>query len=295
MSIPIKQYYYLMSDEHDKVYNILPYNYSICRAKSVQPSYKNYMINIILTIIKEYEKRPIFDFIENRLNRDDYLIVLMDEQILPAFFTSDGYLCINISILGTNLLTMDSKSLFTLFLHGFILRECMILAKTDKFKAIEYDISDFFYAVLIKLFRKKQGLAVSDKLMKDLRFLCALYTLVSLFGYDMNNQTINKISSALYYKPTDLKLNYDFSNPIEFFDCIRYNNIMSISSNIFVYEVVRRFDEYSVAIFEDVCRFVSMCTTLYLTGSSLFSGFWTQIRKDIIDKVSNFYLETTLR
>jgi len=288
MSIPIKEYYILLeTQDSNKVYNIVPFSYSTYKSFSLTNNELDFVKRSISMVLEPLKSDISFGYLLNQIQKDDYLVVRSND-FLPAVFTSDGILVINFSVLSNeNVSMIPTKVLITLFLYSFYLRKTVELALKNKLYGLEGLVSEFFYSLFVKLFRKKQGLVGFDELLKQLKFFCSLYVFVSLFGYEYDKKLVLKLASACMVDPTKLKLDYDLSDPREFFKCLNDNSIMSISSMLFTSELVQRFDVYSIVTFEDVCRFIAH--TISVGGSSLlFSKRWLEIRSDVLQKIIQY-------
>lgn len=143
----------------------------------------------------------------------------------------------------------------------------------------------FYFNVFMNMYGKKAGLTGSPELVNKLRYLVYMYTYSGIFGIELTKNIKNKVSSFLFTNQDRLKLDYDFSNIIEFLKCIKDNGIIAISENKFATDAIKIDGIESLPMYEDISRLFATLVATTIKGNSVFSNYWAKKSKTIYDKM----------
>jgi len=225
-------------------------------------------------------------------NLKNVLVINMPDYPLPGFCTGNFIPVVNVAVFNvTHLSDFRSPDVYSSYLYA------LSFTKYVKDKSIKDSLEDqvalFIFNTFMNMFGKKSGLVGSfSSLTPKLRFIISMYVHERMFGYKIDDRFRSKVSSFLNIKYEDLKLNYDFSNPVDFLHCIKDNNIMSISENKFSSDLIKVSNVVSIPMFEDVSRLFSTIIASSIKGNNIFSNYWMKKSKDIYDKMYFYGLES---
>ena len=264
------------------------------QTKSPAKSYRQYVINKedsihMFELLKGFARNrnhPLGKFLERKFK--ECIIIDYPEYPLPAFVSSDGITMINIDSFPSKSITDFSPfDIYSIFLYGISLNE-FITNKPFKKEIIPH-IEAFLFAVFIKLYGKKAGLTGSYRnLIVKIRFLINLYVESGMYGNELNVGLIRKISSELFFDPSDIKYEYDFSNTTEFLKSIRDNDIIPISENSFSQNIIARGKIISLPMFEDISRLFATLIASTIQGNRLFPTVWGKMIPPVFNKLYTF-------
>lgn len=279
----VKEQFELIYGKQGQVYNVVPVNSTTLDAFEIPPEDSQYLRNLAKMHIRS--KREVGnEFVASHLDLCKF--VRMKEYPLPAFVSKDGYGFINLSVLPSDDPSDYAPTdMYALYLYTTTLTT--FISKKAVPDGIEEQVSAFIFAIFMKIFRKKSGLAGARDLIPKLAFLISLYVHVGLFGHPDSERDRRRIASALYTTIDDLKLDFDFSSTSEFLKAINDNSIVSISNNKFSTEIINRGDIASLPMFEDISRFFSALLASTIPGSRIFSNTWSKIRPDLFNTLIN--------
>ena len=138
----------------------------------------------------------------------------------------------------------------------------------------------------MKFYGKKSGLVGSHSdLMPKLRYLITLYVHCGMLGNPDNARIRRRIASSMYSTFDDMLLDFDFTTIDGMLTAINKNRIISISLNTFSNQVVRYGGIQSLPMFEDITRFYTTLLAGTVSGSKIFSSYWSKILPKLHDRL----------
>ena len=279
----VKEKFELIYGKTGQIYNVVPLRSAVLKAFEIPKEDAQYLRNLAKMHIRT-KKETGSEFVAERL--ESCKLIRLADYPLPAFVSKDGIGYINLAIMPSeDAADYSPTDIYALFLYTTTLT--VFITKQAVPDGIEDQVSAFIFAIFMKMFRKKSGLAGARELIPKLAFLVSLYVHVGMFGFPDDERTRRRIASFLYTSIEDLKLDYDFSSPTEFLKAINDNSIISISNNRFSTEVINRGDIPSLPMFEDVSRFFSSILASTIPGSRIFTNTWGKIRPDLYQVLVN--------
>ena len=266
-----------------QVYNVLNMASRTFSAFELEKNDSKYLQNLAKIHIRSKNETGA-DIVSSNL--EGCRFVRIPDYPLPSFVSRDGVGFINLSVLPSDDISDYSPTdIYALCLYSTALSK--YISKEAIPDGIEEAVSAYIFAIIMKIFRKKSGLAGAKELIPKLAFLVWLYTHVALFGKEDDERDRRKIASALYTSTTDMKLDYDFSSTTQFLQAINDNSIISISANKFSTEIINRGDIVSLPMFEDVSRFFASMLSCTIPGSRIFPNIWSKIRPELFKTLTN--------
>ncbi len=279
----IKEQFELIYGKRGQVYNVFPIKASTLTAFHIHKDDAQYLRNLVLMHIRS-KQETAHEFVKENIN--SCRIVYIKDYSLPAFVSKDGIGHINLSVLPSdNPSDITPADMYALFLYTTSLTK--FITKQAVPLGIEEQVAEFIFAIFIKIFRKRAGLAGARELVPKLAFLIHLYVHVGMFGYEDSERDRRRIASSLFTTIDDLNLDYDFSSISDFLKAINGNNIISISNNKFSTEIINRGNIASLPMFEDVSRFFAMLLASTVPGSRIFTNAWAKARPDLYKTLVN--------
>lgn len=271
----IKQGFELISGREELVPNIFPYGTNTLKAFSLAKEEQLYLTNLVKMYIRSRSSAVGADYVLRNL--DKCLNVRLEDYPLPTFMSKDKRPCVNVSLLQqTYASDYTPADMYALYLNALMLTN--YLDNKNIPDGIEQDVSNYIYAIFMKLFGKKSGLLGSYRdLIPKLRFLVTLYVRCGMYGFPDNNDTRQKTAASLYTTFDDLKMGYDFSTITGFINSLRDNQIIPLSTIKFSQQVVRIGGAQALPIFEDLARLLSTLPCSLVSGNSVYTSFWTKI------------------
>lgn len=279
----IKNKFELIYGRSGEIYNILPIKSRVLNAFEISKEDLQYLRNLVKMHIRsknEVGNEFIFKNLEN------CRLVRIKEYPLPSFVSADGISFVNLSVLPSDDSSDYSPTdMYALFLYALSLST--FITKQAIPDGIEEQVAEFIFAIFMKIFRKKSGLAGARELIPKLHFLISLYVHIGMFGYEDSERERRKIATSLYTSIEDLKLDYNFSSITSLLKAINDNSIISVSNNKFSTEIINRGDIASLPMFEDISRFFSSLLSSTIPGSRIFSNTWSKVRPDLFQTLVN--------
>jgi len=266
-----------------QVHNVVPLGKSTLSAFQIPDEDTMYIKNLVKMHIRskqEIGKDIVLD------NLDLCKLVKMADYPLPGFCSKEGIGYINLSSLPSDDPSDYSPTdMYALYLYSTALT--LFITKKAIPEGIEGAVASFLFAIFMKLFRKKSGLAGARELVPKLAFLIAVYNHSGMFGFEDTDRDRRKIASSLYTNFDDLKMDYDFTSTVQFLQAINDNHIISISANKFSTEIINRGDIVSLPIFEDTSRFFSSILASTIPGTRIFPNYWSKIHPNLFTTLVN--------
>lgn len=259
--------------------------------KALEPyRYQQKDIDYMKILIGAYERSKNNEFSTLMSKYIDQCIVIdYPEYSLPGSCTENFIPIVNLAPLKATIITdLQPANVYAAFIYT------ILFTNYAKNKAFKDDMVDtivlFYFNIFMNMYGKSSGLIGSfSDLVPKLRFLIYLYVNQCLFGNELNDKIINKISAFLAIDKTTIQYtNYDFSSPVGFLRCVKANNIIAISENSFSTAIIKFGGLLSVPMFEDVSRLFSTLLAIDIKGNTIFSNYWSKKSPAIYEKM-RFY------
>jgi len=245
-------------------------------------------IDYMHTLLGAYERGKTIPAGLSRLvngNLDKFIVVNYEDYPLTGTAMPNGTPIVNLAPLQASYITdLQSADLYSCFAYSAVFGNYI---KNKPFKSTLVDqVALWMFNSFMGIYGKKSGLIGSyNNLTPKLRFIILLYTYDGLFGIKTSKKTIKKASGITHVDPKEMKLNYDFSDPVQFLKCIRDNGIISISENKFATDIIRVGKIYSIPMFEDLSRLFSTLLASVVKGNNVFPQYWAKKSKSIFEKM----------
>jgi len=248
-------------------------------------------INKIVNFFATKDKTKLGTFVLNNIKQIPIHYINLKEYPLAVTLSKDNVIFANMStFLAKDVIAVSNKDMFTITLYALMFYKCV--NNLNKFSGLEDLVSQYFYSVLFRFYRKKAGLMGDTIKQQKLFYLVSVYVYVSLFGYDLNERTLNKLAISRIVDLSKYKLDYNFKTISGFVDSIKGNSIIPLSLATFSQEVMKYGKIQSLPMFEDVSRFISILASSNIIGNSLISSVWINMRSDLTKLIMTKILNT---
>jgi len=270
-------------DNNPDIYNIGRNSnyYSDYLFKKEEVFYINNLKKMFLTKLQNSGFKTLMEKYEDKIIFGKY-----NKNPLPAFLTLDGKIFINTKILKGGLESYKPVDITAMILYGSVLKKIIDNGKLKEPKMYEDYISNMFYTVFMKFYRKKYGLMKED-LQGTLAYILSLYVSSSLMGRKLDDNLRKEkrmmvIGSGKSFVE-NFNEDFDFTSIKETLACMRKNGIITISENKFSSDVIIKAGPLILPSFEDVPRFLANISAAEIRGNSIFTIFWKIMNPNLND------------
>lgn len=231
--------------------------------------------------ISHFTKEKVMKFVNSKNFKNDVIITNLDNYNIPITYNiKTKQIIINLTPLEVDDITAvkpDPRVVYALVVYGMIFSHIIRESKINISYKTASTIVNFYLSMFVRIFGKKYGLvgAYSTEIPK-VKFLLAVYILVSFFKKNADRITLNEASamSQFNYREMETELSsYDFDN---FNDLIKalsdFNAMPGLNKYNFTADVLRQVGMTFLPAFEDMSRFFSIMTVSSIPGSTLIPG-----------------------
>jgi len=278
----VKQKFELVYGKAGNITNIMPFNASTINSFMIPADEAIYVQN--LAMMHGRSKSLVGSDIILK-HAEECKPVYIDDYPLAGFINKDGNAYANVQIINaTNTSDYTPADVYSMYLYALSLK---YFIKADaKLENTEADVAAFIFAIFMKFYGKKSGLVGSHSdLMPKLRYLITLYVHCGMLNNPDNKITRRRISSRMYSTFDDMDLNFDFTTIGGMLKAMNKNRIVSISLNTFSNQVVRFGGVQSLPMFEDITRFYTTILAGTVSGSKIFSSYWSKVMPKLHDRL----------
>ena len=245
----------------------------------------------------EIREKRISHFTKNQVYKtitgDKVKVIYYPSYILPVGYnypTKDIILNLAAAPFQTqDVSRIDSKNIYAGLVYGICFRE-LVERHVDVKLSLFTPVSNFLLSLFIKMFGKDYGLiGVYSTEIPWLKFAISTYVLYSFFGMtDITKcyMTAATISSVNYKDKLDKLQHCDFSNINGFTKALSTLEVMpDFDRYRFTAKVVRSLSLNFLPAFEDLSRFISICTTSCISGSNIVPTYIKSFNPSEYDKI----------
>lgn len=226
------------------------------------------------------------DIVLKNLNK--CAVVVAPSYPLPGFVTKSGIACVNTSVLTSTFVSdYSAADIYAMYFYTISLKS--YIDKTPFRDDIRELVTDYIFATFMKLFGKKYGLIGSYQyLIPNLQGVLALYINAAFMGNNNSPNVIKNISNKYYTNLEELDLNFDLTKFSGLMKCLKKNNIIPITENVFATTILNVAGVSSIPLFEDLSRFFATICGSSISGNTVFSSYIKKVNPRSFEKLLYF-------